>query len=218
MNVKVYADIACAWCRLRTHQFNRAVAAAGGEQDVELVHLPYQLDPDGSEEPRPLMEVMAEMFGRDQAGMMATEMTRLGADEGVEYRFDRALAVNTFAAHRLLWFALRHHGAALQAALATALYEAHFRDGVNVADHAELAGLAGRIGLDSGRVKGFLASDEGVAEVREQVAAARQNGIASVPTFVLENGELRDTEAVLDDLARSSDAPEQLPASGESGS
>ena len=216
MNVKVYADIACAWCRLGTHRFGRAAAAQGAERNIELVYLPYQLDPDGSEEPRPLMEVMAEMFGRDRAGMMTTEMTRLGASEEVEFRFDRAVAVNTFAAHRLLWFALRDHDAALQAALATALYEAHFRDGVNVADHAELAGLAGRIGLDGRRVKGFLVSDEGVAEVREQVAAARQSGISSVPTFVLENGELRDTEAVLDDLARSGDAPKQLPASGES--
>ena len=218
MNVKVYADIACAWCRLRTHQFDRAATVAGGERDVELVYLPFQLDPDGPEEPRPLMEVMAEMFGRDQAGMMAAEMTRLGASEGVEYRFDRALAVNTFAAHRLLWFALRDHGAGLQAALARFLYEAHFRDGKNVADHEELAVLAGWTGLDGGRVKRFLASDEGVAEVREQVAAARHNGISSVPTFVLENGELCGTEAVLDVLARRVDAAERLPASGGSGS
>ena len=217
MKVKVYADIACAWCRLGTHRFGRAVAAAGAERDVELVHLPYQLDPDGPEEPRPLMEVMAEMFGREQADMMATEMTRLGASEGVEFRFDRALAVNTFSAHRLLWFAVRDHDARLQATLATALYEAHFRDGGNVADHAELAGLAGRGGLDGGRVKSFLASDEGVAEVREGVAATRL-GITSVPTFVLENGELRGTEAILEELARRGDASEQPPATGGSGS
>ncbi len=212
MKVKVYADIACPWCRLRTHQFDRAVVAAGSEQDVELVHLPYQLDPDGSEEPRPLMDLMTEMFGRDQVGMMVAEMTRLGASEGVEYRFDRAVAVNTFTAHRLLWFALRDYDARLQAALARVLYEAHFRDGGNIADHAELTGLAERVGLDGGRVTSFLASDEGVAEVREQVAAARQNGITSVPTFVSENGELlRDAsgaEAILDDLARAVDGVE----------
>ncbi len=209
MNVKVYADIACPWCRLRTHQVRRAVAAAGGRRDVELVHLPYQLDPEASEEPRPLMETMSEMFGRDRAGTMAAEMTRLGASEGVEYRFDRAVAVNTFAAHRLLWLALRDHGAGAQAALATALYDAHFRDGGNVADHAELAGLAERVGLDGGRVKSFLASEEGVAEVREQVAAARWDGVTSVPTFVSESRELRGTEAILDDLARAFDNTER---------
>lgn len=204
MNVEVYADIACPWCRLRAHQFRRAAAAAGGGGVVGLVHLPYQLDPDGPEEPRPLMEAMAETFGRDRAGVMAAQMTRLGVDEGVEFRFDRALAVNTFAAHRLLWFALRDD-AGVQAALAEALYDAQWRDGANVADHAQLARLAERVGLDGGRVRGFLASEEGVAEVREQAAAARRTGIASVPTFVSENGELLSAEEVLDDLARAFD-------------
>lgn len=223
MKVEVYADIACPWCRLRTHQFERAVAAAGGEREVELIHLPYQLDPDGPEEPRPLMEAMAETFGQDQAGMMAREMTRLGASEGMGFRFDRAVAVDTFAAHRLLWFVLREHGAGPQASLARALYEAHFRDGVNVGDHAELADLAERVGLDRARVRSFLASDEGVDEVRGQVAAARRDGVAPVPTFVFEGGERYPgegaTEAVLDALRRPEVAgpPGRTTTNGEGG-
>lgn len=207
MKVEVYADVACAWCRLRTHQLERAAAAATGEGEVELVHLPYQLDPDGPDEPRPLMDVMAGMFGRERADLMAAEMTRLGADEGLEYRFDRAVAVNTFAAHRLLWFVLREHGAEAQARLTRALYEAHFRDGVNVADHAKLAGLAERVGVDGGRARGFLASVEGVDKVRERVATARRDGVAPVPTFVLEDGTRHRGEdaakAVLAALRRS---------------
>lgn len=205
MNVKVYADIACPWCRLRAHQFRRGVAAARAGRHVELVHLPYQLDPDEPEEPRPLMETMSGMFGRNRATAMAAGMTRLGADEGVEYRFDRAVAANTFAAHRLLWLALRDHGARTQAALATALYDAQWRDGGNIADHTQLARLAERVGLDGGRVRGFLASEEGVAEVREQAAAARRDGVSSVPTFVSRNGGLCGAEEILDDLARAFD-------------
>ncbi|MBA3794271.1 MAG: DsbA family oxidoreductase [Rubrobacter sp.] len=217
MKVKVYADIACPWSRLGAHRFGRAVGGVDGGREVELVHLPYQLDPDAPEHPRPLMEAMAEMFGRDRADLMAAEMTRLGAGEGVEFRFDRAVAANTFAAHRLLWFALCHHGAKVQAALARVLYEAHFRDGANVADHAELVGLAGRVGLDGGRVKSFLASDEGVAEVRERVAAARRDGIASVPTFVLENGELLGGSDRIEEVlraARAVDGPGRVLATG----
>lgn len=202
MNVKVYADIACPWCRLRAHQFRREVAAAHAGRRVELVHLPYQLDAQAPEEPKPLMEEMAGMFGEDRASTMASEMTRLGAAEGVEYRFDRALAANTLAAHRLLWLTLREHGAGAQASLATALYDAQWRDGGNVADHAELAGLAEGVGLDGGRARRFLGSDEGVGEVREQAAAARRDGVASVPTFVSRNGGLRGHEEILDDLAR----------------
>lgn len=211
MKVEVYDDIACPWCRLGTHQFHRAVAAAGAEPDVELVHRPYQLDPDAPEQPRPVVDVMAEMFGREQASTMATEMTRLGANEGVGYRFDRAMAVNTLTAHRLLWLALHEHGAAVQAALATALFDGYFRDGVNVADHTQLTELAQRVGLDGGRVRDFLASEEGSAEVREQVATAQREGVTTVPRFVFENGELivgvTSTEAIHETLGRAQGEP-----------
>jgi predicted DsbA family dithiol-disulfide isomerase len=208
MTVEVYSDIACPWCRLGTHQFHRAVAAAGAEPDVKLIHRPYQLIPDAPEEPRPLMDTAAEMFGPEQADAMAAEMTRAGAREGIEYRLDRAVAVNTFTAHRLRWLALHEHGAAVQAVLATALFDAYFRDGVNVADHTQLTELAGRAGLDGGRVRDFLASGEGDAEVREQVAAARREGVTTVPRFVFGNGELivgvTSTEALGDALRQTS--------------
>jgi predicted DsbA family dithiol-disulfide isomerase len=202
MKVEVYDDIACPWCRLGTHQFHRAVA--GAELDAELVHRPYQLMPDTPEESRPLIDTVVEMFGQEQAEAMLAEMTRLGASEGIEYRFDRAIAVNTLTAHRLRWLALREHGAAVQAALATAIFDAYFRDGVNVADHTQLTELAVRVGLAGRRVRDFLASEEGAAEVREQAAAARQQGVTTVPRFVFENGEpvvgVTSTEALGDAL------------------
>ncbi|MEU4232954.1 DsbA family oxidoreductase [Nonomuraea sp. NPDC026600] len=204
MKVEVYGDIACPWCRLGTHQFHRAVATAGAESDVELVHRPYQLIPDAPEEPRPLMDTVVAMFGPEQAEAMVAEMTRIGAGEGIEYRFDCAMAVNTLTAHRLLWLALHEQGAAVQAALATALFDAYFRDGVNVADHTRLTELAERAGLAGGRVRDFLATEEGRAEVRDQVAAARRAGVTTVPRFVFDNGALivgvTGTEALGDAL------------------
>jgi predicted DsbA family dithiol-disulfide isomerase len=97
----------------------------------------------------------AELFGPEQAEAMLAEMTRRGANEGIEYRFDREVAVNTLTAHRLRWLALREHGAVVQDALATALFDGYFRDGVNVADHTQLTELAERVGLDGGRVRGL---------------------------------------------------------------
>jgi predicted DsbA family dithiol-disulfide isomerase len=205
MKVEVYADIACPWCRLGTHQFHRA---AGAEPDVELVHRPYQLMPDAPAEPRPVTDTVVEMFGPEQAEEMLTGMTRLGAGEGIEYRFDRAIAVNTLTAHRLLWLALDEHGARVQATLATALFDAYFRDGVNIADPTRLTELAERVGLPGGRVRDFLATGEGSAEVREQVAAARREGVTTVPRFVFDNGELvvgvTSTEALGDALRKAS--------------
>ena len=207
MKVEVYDDIACPWCRLGTHQFHRAVAAAGAEADVELVHRPYQLMPDAPAEPRPLMDTVVELFGQEQAEKMLGGMAQLGASEGIEYRFDRAVAVNTLTAHRLRWLALHEHGARVQAALATVLFDAYFRDGVNIADHRQLTDLAERAGLDGGRVRDFLATEEGSAEVRAQVAAARREGVTTVPRFVFGNGAVvvgvTSTEALGDALSGS---------------
>lgn len=208
MRVEVYADIACPWCRLGTHQFHRAVARAGAEADVELVHRPFQLMPDAPEEPRPLMDTVIEMFGPEQAEAMVTEMTQRGAGEGIEFRSDRAMAVNTFTAHRLLWLALHQHGAAVQTELATALFDAYHRDGVNIAGHTQLTELAELVGMDGDRVRDFLITGEGDAEVREQVAAARREGVTTVPRFVFDNSELivgaTSTEALSEVLRKSS--------------
>ncbi|UQX03454.1 DsbA family oxidoreductase [Streptomyces sp. RerS4] len=192
MKVDVYRDFACPWCRLSAHRFERAVTEAGMEGDVELVHRPFRLDPeaDGTEDPVPLLDAMAGVFGsRQQAETMLHGMTLLGAAEGVEFRFDQALAVGTLPAHRLMWFAARHYPADTVAALATAVFDAHFRDGHNIADHAELARLAEASGIDGATAKEFLASGEGTAEVREQAAAARLNGVSAVPTYVFPGGE-----------------------------
>lgn len=190
MRVEVYADIVCAWSRLGLHRFQQAVSEAGRGEDVELVFRPFLLDPDAAEEPQPLLKVMGGMFGREQAEAMLGEMTRLGAAEGVDFRFDRALAVGTLPAHRLLWFALNEYGPHTQSGLANLLYDAHFRDGVNIADPAELAGLAEQAGLDKERAARFLATDEGLEEVRGQAAKARQDGITAAPTFAFGSGEL----------------------------
>ncbi|MEU4228974.1 DsbA family protein [Nonomuraea sp. NPDC026600] len=116
------------------------------------------------------------------------------------------MAVNTFTAHRLLWFALREHGAGVQATLATALYESHFRDGGDLGDHAALSDAAARAGMQGAGA--LLASAEGVTEVREQVAAARAAGITAVPTFVFPGAEPlsggTDTATLLATLRRSS--------------
>jgi predicted DsbA family dithiol-disulfide isomerase len=188
MKVEVYRDIACPWCRLGVYRFERALAADGDSGDVEIVHRPYQLRPDKSREPVLVIDNLSEVYGRERAEFMLSAMTDLGAREGVEFQFDRALAVNTLTAHRLLWFAAREYPATV-GTLVKALYNAHFRDGVNVADNAALTIVAEAAGLDGARVSAFLASEEGVAEVSEQVAAARRAGITTVPTYVFGNGE-----------------------------
>jgi len=200
MKVEVYRDFACAWCRLGTRRFEAAVQAAGGEP-VELVHRPYQLNPDAPEgESHPLMQVMAAMFGPERAGSMFDNVVRLGAAEGVEYHFDRAIATSTLTAHRLMWLAERDADAEARSRLADAVYDAYFRDGRDIGDHETLASLAEDAGLDGVAVRAFLASGDGTAEVRDQAATARKEGITTVPTYVFPGGETLTGAASTEEL------------------
>ena len=185
MKVEIYSDIACPWCYVGERRFARALAALPQSDAVEVVFRPYQLDPSLPDTPAPLMLRLREKFGA-RVDAMTRQVASAGAQEGLDFRFDTALSVNTFAAHRLLRLAELEHGPAAQRALAEKLFEAHFTHGANVADAERLADLAAEAGLDQERVRAYLASDEGVREVRDDIARAQRLGIRAVPTFVFD--------------------------------
>jgi predicted DsbA family dithiol-disulfide isomerase len=190
MKVEIYSDIVCPWCYIGKRRFQRALAERAGrapDDEVEVVFRPYQLDPNEPATPRPLLESLQRKFG-PQARAMTARVSEAAREEGIEIDWDRAVAVNTLPAHRLLWLAEREAGPAVQRALAERLFEAHFARGENVGNPATLARLAGEAGggLDPARAAAMLATDEGEREVRGAIVQARRLGVAAVPTFVFD--------------------------------
>ncbi|RKN46364.1 DsbA family oxidoreductase [Micromonospora endolithica] len=181
MEIEIYADVVCPWCYIGKRRLEQALESYDG--DVTIRYRPFQLDPSPVSEPRPLIEAMADKFGgRDRARQMFGQVSDVAAGVGLKLDFDRAVAANTFDAHRLVSWATDQGRAA---DLVDVLYRAYFTDGVDVGSRDALAGLAGEVGLDAASARRFLDSDERVAEVRAELAAARQLGVTSVPTFVL---------------------------------
>ncbi|MGW2557768.1 DsbA family oxidoreductase [Streptomyces sp. NPDC001514] len=210
LTIDVYADIACPWCRIGRNRLRQAAAALRDEVQLEIRHLPHQLDPAEPDEPMPLRESLSRKFGAENTEKMFTEMTALGGREGLDFNLEHARAVNTFTAHRLLRFAEERHGTRVQTALSERLYEAYFRDGLNIADHGTLAELAHRAGIDPEQAKAFLASEEGIAETRERIAETRASGVTTVPTTVLPDGTrfegVQETEALVQALHKAAAA------------
>ncbi len=185
MKVEIYSDVACPWCYVGERRFARALAAFPQADQIEVVFRPYQLDPSLPDTPRPLPERLREKFGA-QADAMTRQVASVAAEEGLDLRFERALSVNTLAAHRLLRLAEQEHGSATQRTLADRLFEAHFTNGENVADPELLADLAAAAGMDRERVHAYLTSGEGRREVEAEIAHAQRLGIRAVPTFVFD--------------------------------
>ena len=185
MKVEVYSDIACPWCYLGKHRFERALSAYSGAESIEVVYRPYQLDPGAPAVASSHREYLDRRYGPDSAQLDA-HVAKLGRGEGIAFDFDKALHVNTLDGHRLLRLALTEYGPAVQATLKEKLLAARFAEGGNVGDHRQLVEAAAAVGIDRARAAAFLASDEGGKEVLDEIAEAQELGVSSVPTFVFE--------------------------------
>jgi predicted DsbA family dithiol-disulfide isomerase len=191
VEIEIYSDVVCPWCYLGKRRLEAALAASPLADDVVLRWRAFQLDPATPREGRPLISWLGPKFGaEDRARQTWARVTPLGAAEGIRFDFERAVIANTFDAHRLLWFAdqpatvIFGATADTQPELAEALHRAHFTEGLDIGAYEVLTSVAASVGLDEYRVRDLLATTEGTADVRAQMAQAQDLGITSVPTFI----------------------------------
>jgi predicted DsbA family dithiol-disulfide isomerase len=187
IRVEIWSDVVCPWCYIGKRRFERAVSQLAGEIDVEVSYKPYQLDPTASPgRSQPVSEAYAQKFGgSERAEQIIAHVTGVAADDGLEFRMDRALRANTLLAHRLLWLAEQPASPVPQPDLKERLLQAYFVDGLDVGDPDTLAACAAEVGFDRDEVRAFLDTDGGLAEVRADLAQAADLGITAVPTFVV---------------------------------
>lgn len=182
MNIEIWSDVICPWCYIGKRRVETALQDFGG--DVTITFRAYQLDPSPVPAPVPIKQAMAAKFGGPaRAEQMFRHVASVAAGDGLTLNFDRAIAANTFDAHRLIAWAA---GQELQLNMIETLQRAHFTDGVDLGSHAELARLAGSIGLDHHAALAYLASPAGTDAVNADLAEARELGVTSVPTFVID--------------------------------
>lgn len=190
LQVEIWSDVVCPWCYIGKRRFERAVAELEGELDIDVVYRPYQLDPTASPgKTQPVFEAYSKKFGGpEQATAILRRVTEAAAEDGIEFRMDRALRANTLLAHRLLWLAELPGSPVDQQALKERLLQAYFVDGLDIGDPEVLADCAAEVGLRRQDAIDFLESDRGHAEVAAYLRQAADAGISAVPTFVV-NGQ-----------------------------
>lgn len=182
MDIQAWSDVICPWCYIGKRRLEKAVEAFDGA--VRVTYRAYQLDASPVPEPLPLKAVMAAKFGgMERAEQMFAQVTAAGAGEGLTLDFDRAIAANTFAAHRLIAWAATHER---QADMLDALQQAHFSRGVDIGSLPALSAVAATIGLDPADALAYLETEAGTGAVNTDIAEARELGITSVPTFVID--------------------------------
>ncbi|MEU8655959.1 DsbA family oxidoreductase [Actinoplanes philippinensis] len=200
MDIQVWSDVTCPWCYIGKARLERTLQLVDGA--VTVTYRAFQLNAVPVPEPILVKQVMSETLGGpERAEEMFTRVTAMAASEGLRLDFDRAVAANTFAAHRLIaWAATQDR----QADMLDALQRAHFSEGIDIGSLSAIARVAGSIGLDSAAALAHLESEAATIAVNTDIEEARALGISSVPTFVIDGKYAlpgaHDTETLLSAL------------------
>ncbi|MEO6307828.1 MAG: DsbA family oxidoreductase [Nitrospiraceae bacterium] len=186
MQIDIYSDIVCPWCYVGKRRIERALTSVGS--DVHVTWRPFQLNPTMSLDGMDRSAYLKAKFGSLEAfGRMEEQLLAAGVDEQISFAFEKIQRTpNTFAAHRLVWYAAQQ---GKQDDVVEGLFRGYFLEGKNIGDLKTLTHVAAEAGLDGTEVETFLASEKGVFEVKEEEAGGRRLGISGVPYFVL-NGRV----------------------------
>jgi predicted DsbA family dithiol-disulfide isomerase len=179
--IEVVSDVVCPWCFIGKRRLEKALKLLG-RQDAQIHWTAFELNPDISKAGVDRQEHRIRKFGSlSRARQLETHVAAAGAEEGIEFRFDRIERMpNTFDAHRLIWFAGRE---GLQNALMERLFQAYFIDGEDIRKRDVLTRIGKQSGLDSSSVDKLVEGDLGAADVRAEENRARVEGVNGVPTF-----------------------------------
>jgi predicted DsbA family dithiol-disulfide isomerase len=196
MQIDIYSDIVCPWCYVGKRRLERALTSVGS--DVHVTWRPFQLNPTMSLDGMDRSAYLKAKFGSLEAfGRMEEQLLAAGVDEQISFAFEKIQRTpNTFAAHRLVWYAAQQ---GKQDEVVETLFRAYFLEGKNIGDVKTLTHVAAEAGLDRTETDTFLASEKGVVEVKGEEAVGRRLGISGVPYFVL-NGSISISGAQSPDI------------------
>jgi predicted DsbA family dithiol-disulfide isomerase len=194
LTIDIYSDVMCPWCIIGYSQLQKALAGLDGEVTAEIRWLPFELNPDMPPEGEGQAEHIARKYGRtpEQAAAGRNQMHAIGERAGYSFAFSGqgepppAMMWNTFAAHKLLKWALIEGGPEVQNRLKLALFDAHFQQRRNMSDPEVLVAVAAGVGLDPAGARAALDDEALGTIVRVEEARAWDLNISGVPAMVVQ--------------------------------
>lgn len=185
MEVEIWSDVMCPFCYIGKRRFEKALKKLPEADKVKVTWKSFQLNPDLKTQPeKNIIEHLAEIKGWsiEQSTEMHANVTNMAKEEGLDYRFDKAVVANSFDAHRLLQMA-KTKGLGDQAE--ELLFKYYFTEGKNIADHGFLTEVGVELGLNKTEVEEMLSSDKFSEEVNKDIYESHQLGVRGVPFFVM---------------------------------
>jgi predicted DsbA family dithiol-disulfide isomerase len=184
MQIDLFHDTACPWCRIGKRHLQLALAQWDGAS-VYVRYRTFFLNeriPAAGEDFKPYMN--AKVGGRIPLEQLFDGPRQAGERVGLRFDFEAITrAPNTLLSHRLIALAPHDH----QEAVIDAVYAAYFEQGRDIGDLDVLVDLAGAVGLDRDALRALLLSDAVQEQVQAEARWAQQSGISGVPFFIVDS-------------------------------
>ncbi|TCS60236.1 DsbA family oxidoreductase [Primorskyibacter sedentarius] len=184
VKLDIMSDPICPWCYIGKTYLDRALEAHPNHP-FEIEWHPFQLNPDmpaGGMDRRAYLE--GKFGGKKGAVKSYMPVVEHAKTAGLEMNLDGIKRTpNTLDAHRLiLWGAIEGR----QTAIVSSLFRAYFNECRDIGDREVLADIADSCGMDAAIILRLLDSDADIEEIRNRDTAAREMGVTSVPTFIVD--------------------------------
>jgi len=184
IRIDVVSDVVCPWCFIGKRRLEKALALAS-DVPVEVHYRPYYLNEWIPAEGMSRDEYLTTKFGSPERYKgIAQRVQAAAAAEGLVYAVDSiSRQPNTRDAHRLIRWA---EGIGKAPDMKQRLMDLYFTEGADLSNEAVLVQAAADVGLDPEDVRAALDSDKDIAEIEQEVNAAKEAGIQGVPCFMLD--------------------------------
>jgi predicted DsbA family dithiol-disulfide isomerase len=183
VRIDVVSDVVCPWCFIGKRRLEKALAIAS-DVPVEVHWRPYFLNDWIPVEGIGRDQYLTTKFGSPERYQgIAQRVRAAAAAEGLDYAVDKiSRQPNTRDAHRLIRWA---DGIGKAADMKQRLMDLYFTEGADLSNRAVLVQAAADVGLDPEDVRAALDSNKDIAEIEQEVEAAKEAGIQGVPMYIL---------------------------------
>ncbi len=181
MEIDIIFDTVCPWCYIGKRRLEKALAM---RPDIKAKPnwRPFLLNPEMPPDGIDRTAYLVKKFGSEaRVSRIYGAIGEAGQSVEIDFAFDRiSRTPNSVDSHRLLRFADKQ---GLADEFVETLFVEFFINGRDIGDIGVLTEIGGATGLDAGKLKAYLESDEDVRLIYDENVRAHRLGINGVPSF-----------------------------------
>ena len=190
LKIDFVSDVVCPWCIIGYKRLEKAMEMFENEVTFDLHWHPFELNPAMPEGGENLREHLAKKYGTTLEGSIAARkrLTNMGAELGFTFNYyDEMRMYNTFKAHQLLHWALKHDK---QTELHVKLFATYFSEQKAVDETQVLLESITQVGLKSHEAREVLESGLYANDVKNIEKEWIRRGIRGVPAIIFNEQNL----------------------------